>query len=142
MYSHYFTETIQRARQDYQEQQLRKAVMSWFRSEYSISTIGTVKVTGDTIVDALKKRTEPDMDLHARSEATDAMEAYYKVAMKVLVDNFATLCIEKKLLDDLPELLSLNIVMSLDDHALQNIPGKTEECQRDRALVTSKLKSL
>ncbi|KAF1353988.1 dynamin family protein [Delphinella strobiligena] len=142
-YNHYFTETIQKARQDYQEQQITKAVVSWLGSEFDDAAMSTsFSLTGDMIISALKRRAEPDMDLHACFEATNSMEAYYKVALKLLVDNFAQLCIEGKLLVALPGLLSLNTIMSLDDKDLQSIAGETEECQRERSLATSKLKSL
>lgn len=65
-----------------------------------------------------------------------------QVAMKVIVDNFSVLGIEHCLLDGLPDTLSPDTVMKLDDTSTRNIPTETEDSQIERARAIKKLKSL
>ncbi len=65
-----------------------------------------------------------------------------QVAMKVIVDNFSVLGIEHCLLDGLPDTLSPDTVMKLDDTSTRNIAAETEDSQNERVRATKKLKSL
>ncbi len=65
-----------------------------------------------------------------------------QVAMKVIVDNFSVLGIENCLLDGLPDTLSPDTVMKLDDTSTRNIATETEDSQNERVRAIKKLKSL
>lgn len=81
-YNHYFTETIQKARQEHAKKEQAKRLNSFFklREGTGSSYIGSPRGfdTGG-LLDALNQQTEADMDRYACSEAVDCMEAYYKV---------------------------------------------------------------
>ncbi|KAJ4286023.1 hypothetical protein N0V88_008138 [Collariella sp. IMI 366227] len=74
--------------------------------------------------------------------ATDMMEAYYKVALKTLVDDVSNLAIERSLLQKLPSILSPEIVCDLTDEKVQRIAAESTESAAERALATERLSVL
>ncbi|KAI9849143.1 MAG: hypothetical protein M1837_005373 [Sclerophora amabilis] len=143
-YNHHFTETIQRARQDHAKKYQARHLNAFFKMkpEAGPSDLDFERFNTGKLLDALNQQTEADMDRYAGSEATDCMEAYYKVALKVVVDNFAVLGIEHCLLDGLSKTFVPDTVMNLDDNSIRTIAAETEEYSHERILVTKKLKSL
>ncbi len=85
-YNHYFTETIQKARQEHAKKDQARQLNIFFKikpdmgSSYVINHQGFY--TGE-LLEALNQRNEADMDRYACSEAVDCMEAYYKVSTVV-----------------------------------------------------------
>jgi hypothetical protein len=59
--------------------------------------------------------------------------------MKTLVDDFSVLAVEKCLLRRLPDLLSPNTVIALDDDTISHIAAETEESRLERSRATEKL---
>ena len=85
-YNHYFTETIQKARQEHAKKDQARRLNAFLKIK---PDMGSSYVnphqgfhTGD-LLEALNQRTEADMDRYACSEAVDCMEAYYKVSTNV-----------------------------------------------------------
>ena len=79
-YNHYFTENLQKLRNERNQKEYSKIVKSFF----GVSSIEVTHYCGGShnlceLVTALVQRTEPDMNRFACSEALDCMEAYYKV---------------------------------------------------------------
>ena len=84
-YNHYFTETIQKARQERSEKDMTQRLYAHygFDSQNPPKNIdlGSM-VSPDSVrrlISSLIHRTEEDMDLYACSEIVDCMQAYYKV---------------------------------------------------------------
>ncbi|KAL2290453.1 hypothetical protein FJTKL_15553 [Diaporthe vaccinii] len=83
-YNHYFTETLQKVRDERLMDEVRSTLAYWLdKDEHELDTSncrlqGTFDVRG--LMKALASRSEPDMDRFAASEALDCMEAYYKVS--------------------------------------------------------------
>ena len=82
-YNHYFTATIQEARQEHAKKEHARQLQKFF----NVNQDGTAYVSeqmgfyiGD-LLNALNQRTEADMDRYACSEAIDCMSAYYKVSI-------------------------------------------------------------
>jgi hypothetical protein len=67
---------------------------------------------------------------------------FAQVAMKVVVDNFAILGIEFCLMQRLSDMLSTDVIMSLDDKIVQEIAAERPDSQVERARVLTKLQSL
>ena len=59
--------------------------------------------------------------------------------MKVLVDVFSVLTIEKCLLEKLPDIFCPQVVFGLEDSVLESIAAETEESKMERASSTKKL---
>lgn len=87
-------------------------------------------------------RSEDDLLNHACSELLTGMQAYYKVALDVFVDNFATLAIENCLLEGLEELLSPLSVAKMTDEELNRLAAESPDIRAQRSQATTKLKVL
>lgn len=79
-YNHYFTETLQKLRNQRNQDEYTKIIKKFF----GVSSLETPHYCGGNhdlcqLVTALVQCTEPDMNRFACSEALDCMEAYYKV---------------------------------------------------------------
>ena len=79
-YNHYFTESLQRLRNERNQNEYSKIIKQFF----GVSSLETSHYCGRNhdlhqLVSALMQRTEPDMNRFACSEALYCMEAYYKV---------------------------------------------------------------
>jgi len=84
-YNHYFTETLQKLRNERNQNEYSKIVKQFFGVS-SLETSHYCRSNHDLyqLVTALVQRTEPDMSRFACSEALDCMEAYYKVDLPFL----------------------------------------------------------
>ena len=79
-YNHYFTETLQKIRNERKEDELAKSLTKYFgESEYTSNTQELVTLNIKNLKSRLMQDTERDMNNFACSEALDCMEAYYKV---------------------------------------------------------------
>lgn len=65
-----------------------------------------------------------------------------QVALKVLIDNVASLAIENCLMEGLSEILSPANIMDMDDDLITAVAAEPEEAQIERQLLTEKLKVL
>lgn len=84
-YNHYFTETLQKLRNERNQDEYSKIVKRFF----GVSSLETPHYCGRNhdlcqLVADLVQCTEPDMNRFACSEALDCMEAYYKVGAPFL----------------------------------------------------------
>ncbi|EEP77740.1 predicted protein [Uncinocarpus reesii 1704] len=137
-YNHYFIENLQKIRQAQTHSVLADKLRSIFGSGGFITGSHNV----EDLISSLNRVTEYDMDRYAASEAVHCMEAYYKVAMKVLVDNFAVLAIERCVLAELPRIFTPEVALTLDDKALETIAAETEESKIERRRNLEKLERL
>jgi len=83
-YNHYFTETIQKARQEHAKKDQARQLNAFFKIKPDMGS-SYVQHGGfhtGQLLEALNQRTEADMDRYACSEAVDCMEAYYKVGTR------------------------------------------------------------
>lgn len=143
-FNHYLTDNMQKARHNHSQKLLAAKLTTFFGadplSEYPTTTNCTVNTKH--LLDALTKETEADMEIFACSEALDCMEAYYKVAMKFVVDDFGIHTIEECLLKKLPDIFTPATVISLDDSVIENIAAESEESIVERASCMGKLEIL
>jgi hypothetical protein len=80
-YNHYFTETLQKIRNERNKKEYTKILTNFFGVSSLEQSIHTSQYKDlRLLLTALLQRTEPDMNRFACSEALDCMEAYYKVA--------------------------------------------------------------
>ena len=82
-YNHYFTETIQKARQEHTKNEQRRLLNAFFNLKQDAGPNSQVEqrfLTG-ALLNALNTQTEADMDRFACSEALYCMAAYYKVSV-------------------------------------------------------------
>ncbi|KAG8158786.1 hypothetical protein KVR01_011229 [Diaporthe batatas] len=142
-YNHYFTETIQKVRNERREAHLRRVLASHLGISQSDmgSSASYVQCTvnGPALIKALANDDEPDMDRFAASQALDCLEAYYKVALKRFIDDVAVELVEGKLLKALPEIFSPITVLSLPPEVVDRVAGESGDNVRRRGQLEKQL---
>ncbi|KUI71001.1 Interferon-induced GTP-binding protein Mx [Cytospora mali] len=144
-YNHYFTETLQKVRDERSLSRVRSALAKWLRvKEYDLD--GNCPLDGvfnmGGLIEELTAHTEPNMDRFAASEALDCMMAYYKVAMKRFTDDVAVEVVEIKLIQALSEIFSPLAVYSMTPELVGRIAGESEESRHKRDQLNKQLEVL
>jgi Zn-finger nucleic acid-binding protein len=79
-YNHYYTDNIQKSRQDFLRNSKKKAMREATDHEWNGKLhISNNSVDGQKLLAALQRRINVDMDLQACEEALVGLNAYYKV---------------------------------------------------------------
>lgn len=142
-YNHYFTENIRKSQQKRQEEEIRLALMPYTKNGLLKAERDVSYYTLDTIIQALTSaKRDSDMDTHASEEATRAMEAYYKVALKQIIDDVASLVLEQPFLQRLTSLLDINFICSLTDADTKWIAGENDASVAERLRLQEKISVL
>ena len=84
-YNHYFTETIQKARQEHIKVDQLKRLNKFFGIPSSDNNQYISQPKGfytAQLLETLTQQTQQDMDQYSCSEATECMQAYYKVSLQ------------------------------------------------------------
>jgi len=139
-YNHYLTENVQKAQSKRKAQDFKKSLMGVLGQDYSSNHAAYLNV--DRLVDVLVVNSEANMNSYASSTATDFMEAYYKVAQKRLIDDFAVLAVEARFIQELPSLFSPADVIDIDDATVAALASESEQSSRERTQFSEKLKIL
>ncbi|WDK19121.1 dynamin family protein [Colletotrichum graminicola] len=136
MYNHYYTDNIQEARRDYHKSALNDAIhpMAPLKSRLDLKSSPD---NYDSLVDAVQPKICVNMNHQACEEALAGLNAYYKVAMKTLIDNVCKQVVERHILVPLPGIFCPTTVSRFSDDDLLRIGSEpdTETNQRHK-LVT------
>ncbi|KAK7892283.1 hypothetical protein LTR67_007379 [Exophiala xenobiotica] len=145
-FNHYFIDNLQKMRQRESRGVMAGKIRQFFGadpdSEPKSNRLVKPQFDCRDLLNALLTETEADMELFACKEATNAMEAYYKVAMKSVIDSFGVYAIEECLLKELPNLFKPQNIMALEDGLVTRIAGESEESLIEREDLMKKLKVL
>lgn len=80
-YNHYYTDNMQKSRQDFLRNSIEKAMREATDHEWNGKLhISNSAVDGQKLLAALQRRINVDMDLQACEEALAGLNAYYKVS--------------------------------------------------------------
>jgi hypothetical protein len=83
-YNHYYTDNIQKSRQDFLRNSIEKAMREATDHEWNGKLhISNNSVDGRKLLAALQRRINVDMDLQACEEALAGLNAYYKVGYHI-----------------------------------------------------------
>ncbi|KAJ9610876.1 hypothetical protein H2200_005653 [Cladophialophora chaetospira] len=145
-FNHYFTDSLQKKRRNAEREAMAKKIQAFCNADPTSEdpTKRRIEETIDSgaLLEALLEGTELDMSRFACIDATNAMEAYYKVALKTIVDSFGIYAVEECLLNKLPELFEPGTVFKLDDGLVTRIAGESSESLAEREELDKKLKVL
>lgn len=88
-WNHYFTDNIQKLREDHHRRFLIAEIDEFFGTNTSASKTYCQDRSFDvkTLVNVITQRTLPDMDRYACSKAIDCMKAYYRVGLLHALDS-------------------------------------------------------
>lgn len=140
-YNHYLTETVQKIRDARLQENLVRGLKEVGIGEAGVGN-GYVHTNIKACLEAISPHTEVDMETQACSDAVDCMEAYYKLALKEVVDNFSKLAIEACLMSRLPELFTPDIVFDLSEDTVSRITAESLEKAEERKFLTEKMEIL
>ncbi|KPI37234.1 Interferon-induced GTP-binding protein Mx1 [Cyphellophora attinorum] len=94
------------------------------------------------LLDVLVRQSEPDTERFAAVDCVNAMESYYTVALKALIDNFSLYAVKACFLDKVQDLFTPDKVLKLSNKEVQHIAGESDETLDERAMLTEKLAAL
>ncbi|CAF9942508.1 hypothetical protein IMSHALPRED_003852 [Imshaugia aleurites] len=139
-YNHYFTETLQKLRNERNHDEYSEIVKRFFGVS-SLETPYYVDRNHDLcqLVSDLVQYTEPDMNRFACSEALDCMEAYHKVALERFIDDIANEVIEAKLISPLGGIFTPVAVSAMSADLVTSMAGESEENRAQREQLTKQL---
>ncbi|KAL8838823.1 MAG: hypothetical protein Q9170_001978 [Blastenia crenularia] len=124
-YNHYYTDNVQKSRQDSTRQMIREAMNEAKREDWGGRFhISNTQVDAEKLLTSLQSRITVNMDSQACSEALAGLYAYYKVALKTFVDNTCRQVIERHLLRTLPGIFCPETVAALGDEDLERIAAE------------------
>jgi hypothetical protein len=148
-YNHYFIDNIQKTRHEDNKNDIRSRLLAFFNCPSDQS--GTQNLfmhrhfTADQLVRELvpdrDTDTEANMDKYSCKEAVRCMKAYYKVALKVVIDDVAD-AFESHIMQQLPDVFSSDVVLSLEAKVVERIAKERPDKQAQRAAIEAKLASL
>ncbi|KAI1315614.1 P-loop containing nucleoside triphosphate hydrolase protein [Xylariaceae sp. FL0255] len=137
-YNHYLTDNVQKMQDDRQRREITKRLVSFFGHDIVDHDVNA-KFNLESLLQTIVSATEPNMDSYSCSMATDMIEAYYKVALKKLVDDVGVLAIEECLIQELPKLLSSEVICNLTDDGIRLVAGESKTSIADRIRANEKL---
>ncbi|KAI1464926.1 P-loop containing nucleoside triphosphate hydrolase protein [Daldinia caldariorum] len=135
-YNHYLTENVQKIRTSRYQESIKYVLEEYERM------LGVLPGTPEKMSEVITKLTERNMETVASSDAIDWMEAYYKVALKQVVDDFSKLAIEACLISNLPGLFTPEVVFELTDDTIRRIAAESWETADERRFLTEKMSVL
>ncbi|OAQ95105.1 dynamin family protein [Purpureocillium lilacinum] len=141
-YNHYLTETVKKIQRERREQRIRAHVRAIYRVELQGSC--RLGLDSDKLLEllALEDKDEMDSELVGSTTAVDYMEAYYKVALKTVVDNVSTHAVECRLIQKLPSILDTEKIHDMGDLEVTQLAADNEASVHERSRTNEKLSVL
>ncbi|KAF9876541.1 dynamin [Colletotrichum karsti] len=128
-YNHYYTDNIQKARNDCQrnaiQNALKETAKQWAASDGKLDTSNNFEMA--RFISTLQPKICVDMDMQACEEALAGLNAYYKVSMKTFVDNVCRQIVERHILAPLPEIFYPTTISELTDDELLRLGSEPEK---------------
>ncbi|OQV10542.1 hypothetical protein CLAIMM_14523 isoform 2 [Cladophialophora immunda] len=144
--NHYFIENLQKKRRQESRKLMAEKLANFFgkgpEGEGGSDQFYEGQFNMRALLDSLVMQTEVDFERFACIEATNAMEAYYKVALKSVIDSFNTYAVEGALMKELPNILAAEVVDKLDDEAVRKVAAESAESIAQRAELEQKHSTL
>ncbi|KAI0864276.1 P-loop containing nucleoside triphosphate hydrolase protein [Xylaria cubensis] len=140
-YNHYLTENFQKKQDERRRLDMEKRLTQFFGSKFPYGAESHT-FTLKALIDSLMSSSELDMDVYSCSAAIDMMEAYYKVALKTVIDDVSALAIEICLVQEVPRLLTPEGICNLSDEEVHSIASESLMSASERKRLNEKLSVL
>lgn len=134
-YNHYYTLTIQKMRREKYRDKcdcLKDAASTSIMYDINRHCAQVPKASHDKVVRDFNEKLELDMDGHSCCDALDDLRAFYKVALKIFIDNVIVQAIERHIVHGLEEVFSPLVVVALDDEEVSNLASEPSTTVRQR----------
>ncbi|KAJ4208719.1 hypothetical protein NW767_001829 [Fusarium falciforme] len=140
-YNDAFTDTLQEVRVERRTEEMLKILKRYFLGKEVIMSNTYLQSTVDLKVVAKDLATPPksNMSHFAAQEVLDALESYYKVAMKRFIDDVAVEAIEGILVVELGKMIDPVSVSEMSDDELDQVAGETEVSRATRKELATEL---
>lgn len=161
MYNHYFTNNLQKQREDQLIKNLDVSLYSFLGIDPTDKNIESWMYNGEFDVyglyNTLKQETQKNMKCFATIEASNTMFAYYKVrspycamtkanqtqvALKRIIDTFTIDTMNEFLIDKLASLFLPQIVSKLDGNVVTRVARESKQSIEEQMVLDKKLATL
>ncbi|KAL9002660.1 MAG: hypothetical protein Q9188_004427 [Gyalolechia gomerana] len=135
--NHYFQENVialQKARRDPAIEEKLRGIFS------QRTTISERDIP--LLMSAMQIEETPDMNRKAAEEIFDNMNAFYKTALKVFLDNVPSLVIQETIVNQVPVMFCPESVFAMDSDMVKKVASESEVKRLQREELTRKLGTL
>ncbi|KAM0724041.1 hypothetical protein Q7P37_000221 [Cladosporium fusiforme] len=134
-YNHYLIDSVQKTQSERRRKSFKLALKDYLDID-DLENNMQYSIRPSRLLDALDQSVETDMERYASDSAVDYMQAYYKVALKRVIDDFSTLAVEQCLVRRLPYLFRPEMIHEMSDEDVSQLASETEDTtnQRDKCL--------
>ncbi|PGH37001.1 hypothetical protein GX50_00237 [[Emmonsia] crescens] len=130
-YNHYYTDNIQKARQEATKKAIQKAIGN-ATADWGKFHVSNTPSDMDRLMSSLQGHIYVDMNQQACEEAKAGLDAYYKVAMKTFVDNVCRQVIERHLVRNLQSIFTPEMVLQFNPENVSSIASEPDSRQDRR----------
>ncbi|KAI8666978.1 hypothetical protein NCS56_00832800 [Fusarium sp. Ph1] len=143
-YNDSFIDTLQEIRMERQTKEMLDILKKHFGGIETITPDLSFRVALDlkVVAKSLASPANSDMSYFAAHEVLDALEAYYKVAMKRFIDDVSVEAIEAGLVAELGKIIDPVSVSKMSANELSQVAGETEASQVMRRNLETELRVL
>ncbi|KAJ4356211.1 uncharacterized protein N0V89_004241 [Didymosphaeria variabile] len=142
-YNHYFTTTLQKQRQRKHQKIGKKAAEAITENKLMFDGSFQTLIKPDDLGEAMSTAIEQDMDRFSAGEALDYERAYYKDELKYFVASVCKECIERHLVEPLPNIiLSPLVVTAMSEKEISFVAAEPPEITQKRAHLESRMAML
>ncbi|CRG83177.1 hypothetical protein PISL3812_00526 [Talaromyces islandicus] len=138
-YNHYYTDNIQKARLDRSKNELKTSMNDAIHKDWNDKFhVSNSEVEIKKLLTSLQDRIIVDMTERACMEARTDLAAYYKVAMKLFVDNVCRQVIERHILSKLASVFDPTTISAYTDEDMVRLAAESRQI-RDRRVEVLRL---
>ncbi|OCK86956.1 interferon-induced GTP-binding protein Mx [Cenococcum geophilum 1.58] len=135
-YNHYLTDNVRKAQADRRRRGYETILKEFANADH---IYGVRSVDLSKLLPLLEERTEVYMERHASDLAVDYMQAYYKVALKNVVDDVGVLAVEDCLLKQLPSLFHPESICDMAEEDINRLTMESEGYSTERKRCSERL---
>ncbi|KAL9613031.1 MAG: hypothetical protein Q9167_002421 [Letrouitia subvulpina] len=135
--NHYFQENVSALKKARKDPPIEEKLRKIFSERISVSNQDI-----PLLMAAMQFDPTPDMNRKAAEDILDNMNAFYKTAMKVFLDNVPSLVIQETIVNQVPRMFCPESVFAMESDLVSKIASESEAKRLQREELTRKLGTL